>query len=98
VKHLIFGAVGAALIVVSTAAHAGEGQAVYDKRCAMCHNKMPPKIGDKAAWAPRIKTGVDALTASSIKGKGKMPPQVGKTGLTPAQVRAAVEYMVSRSK
>ena len=34
-----------------------------------------PKFGDKAAWAPRIKDGVDALHASALKGKGAMPPE-----------------------
>ena len=34
-----------------------------------------PKVGDKAAWAPRIAQGIDALTANAIKGKGAMPPQ-----------------------
>ena len=88
----------AVLGVAASAAHAAEGQSVYDKKCGMCHNKIAPKIGDKAAWAPRLKTGVDALVANTIKGKGKMPPQVGKSGLTNAQVKAAVEYMVTRSK
>lgn len=91
-------AAAAVLGVAASAAQASDGQAVYDKKCGMCHNKIPPKIGDKAAWAPRIKTGIDALVANSIKGKGKMPPQVGKSGLTNAQVKTAVEYMVARSK
>lgn len=88
----------ALLGIAASAVQASEGQSVYDKKCGMCHNRIAPKIGDKAAWAPRIKTGVDALVANSIKGKGKMPPQVGKSGLTNAQVKAAVEYMVTRSK
>jgi cytochrome c5 len=68
------------------------------QKCNVCHSKIPPKLGDKVAWAPRIKTGIDALSAAAIKGKGKMPPQVGKSGLTPAQVKAAVQYMVDHSK
>ena len=38
-----------------------------------------PKLGDKAAWAPRAATGKDALLASVIKGKGAMPPKAGAT-------------------
>ena len=56
-----------------------------------------PKFGDKAAWAPRIKTGLDALTASVIKGKGAMPPK-GGSAASDADIRAAVEYMVSAAK
>ena len=67
-------------------------------KCGMCHNKIAPKIGDKAAWAPRIKKGTGVMVANTVKGIGKMPPQVGKTGLTEAQVKAAVEHLVSRSK
>jgi cytochrome c5 len=57
-----------------------------------------PKLGDKAAWAPRIQTGTDSLVQSVLKGKGAMPPKGGNTSLNEAQVRAAVEFMVSQSK
>jgi cytochrome c5 len=56
-----------------------------------------PKLGDKAAWAPRIATGIDAMTASVIKGKGAMPPKAG-TSASDADLRAAVEYMVAASQ
>ncbi len=57
-----------------------------------------PKLGDKAAWAPRIGTGIDALVKSVIGGKGAMPPKAGNPSLTDAEIRAAVEYMVGESK
>jgi cytochrome c5 len=97
-RLVIFAAATAVLAFAATSARAADGQAVYTKRCAVCHTKISPKLGDKAAWAPRISKGIDAMTLSTIKGKGKMPPQVGKSGLTNAEVRAAVEYMVQRSK
>ena len=59
---------------------------------------MPPKLGDKAAWQPRIKTGADALLAAVIKGKGAMQPRAGNRALWDADIRAAVEYIVSQSK
>lgn len=77
---------------------AADGKAVYSKACAVCHTAMPPKLGDKAAWAPRIATGTDALVASVIKGKGAMPPKGGNKSLSDSDIRAAVEYMVSQSK
>ena len=38
-----------------------------------------PKLGDAAAWAPRIKTGTDSLVQSVLKGKGAMPPKIAPT-------------------
>lgn len=93
----MFTAATAVLAITASAAQADGGQLVYDQHCAMCHNKIPPKLGDKAAWAPRLKKGTDAMVASAVNGKGVMKPQT-KAGLTPAQIRAAVEYMVARSK
>jgi cytochrome c5 len=80
---------------------AADGKAVYNQTCIACHMQSvagSPKLGDKAAWAPRIKTGTDALVQSVLKGKGAMPPKGGNTSLNEAQVRAAVEFMVSQSK
>ena len=91
-----------ALAVMAALAAAGpvaaaDGKAVYDKTCSACHNNMAPKLGDKAAWAPRVKLGADALTASVIKGKGAMPPKAGST-LPDADIKAAVEYIISKAK
>ena len=57
-----------------------------------------PKLGDNAAWAPRIKAGSEALYDSAIKGKNAMPPKGGNASLSDADVKAAVDYMVSQSK
>ena len=93
----MFTAATAVLAIAASPAQAGDGRTIYDQRCAACHTKMPPKLGDKAAWAPRIKKGTDAMVASAVNGKGVMKAQT-KAGLTPAQIRAAVEYMIERSK
>lgn len=93
------GIVAVAAIVTSVAiAQAAGGEAVYTRHCAMCHNAMSPKLGDKAAWAPLIKGGTDALVATTLKGKGVMPPQRSVAGLTEADVKAAVEYMESKAQ
>lgn len=97
-KVAFFGVLLAGVVMTATAAVAADGQAVYDANCAACHKMMKPKTGDKAAWAPLISQGVDALTAATIKGKGMMPPKGGKPALTDAEVRAAVQYMVDKSK
>ena len=76
------------------------GEALYKQVCTACHAQSvagSPKFGDKAAWAPRIKTGIDAMTASVIKGKGAMPPK-GGSAAPDADIRAAVEYMANAAK
>ena len=83
------------------AAPAGGGKATFDAVCGVCHVAGvagAPKFGDKAAWAPRIKTGLDALHASALKGKGAMPPKGGNPALSDADVSAAVDYMVAAAK
>lgn len=89
---------GAVVVASGAMAAAPNGQAVYDANCAACHKMMKPKTGDKAAWAPLIAQGVDTLTATTIKGKGMMPPKGGKPNLSDAEVKAAVEFMVDKSK
>jgi cytochrome c5 len=73
-----------------------DGKKVWDKSCAGCHAMFAPKTADKAAWAPFVKLGADAVTASVIKGKGTMPPKGGAK--TEADVRASVEYILDKMK
>lgn len=91
----------AATATASAASPAAEGKAVYDQTCHVCHGTGlagSPKFGDKAAWAPRIATGIDALHNAAIHGLNAMPPKGGNTALTDAQVKAAVDYMVAAAK
>ena len=83
------------------AAGSADGKAVYDKICFACHAQGlagAPKLGDKAAWAPRIKQGTATLVQSVTQGKGAMPPKAGSPALTDAELRAGVDFMVSQSK
>ncbi len=77
------------------------GKTTFDTVCTACHGTGvagAPKLGDKAAWAPRIKTGKDALYAAALRGKGAMPAKGGNPALPDADVKAAVDYMVSTAK
>lgn len=85
------------LLIVSPAA-ATEGEQVYVKACAMCHNVMRPKFGDKEDWKPLVQQGRDALVAAVIKGKGAMPPNAGNSDLSKKDIEAAVDYMLSQVK
>jgi cytochrome c5 len=83
-----------------TAAAAGGGEALYKQACFACHAAGvagAPKLGDKAAWAPRLAQGAPQLVQSAIKGKGAMPPRGGSSA-SDAEIKAAVDYMTAASK
>ena len=87
--------------VVTVSASDEIGQSVYTKSCATCHDSGvmgAPKLGDKTAWSGLIAEGVDDLTHNAIMGEGKMPPKGGNMQLTDAEVKAAVMYMMEKSK
>ena len=94
-------AAAATVAAAAPAAQAGAAApALYTQSCQTCHGAGiagAPKVGDKAAWAPRVAQGIDALTASAIKGKGAMPPKGGSTA-SDADIKAVVTYMANASK
>jgi cytochrome c5 len=72
---------------------------VYKAQCGACHEvgaAGAPKLGDTAAWAPRIKTGYEALLNSALKGKGAMAAQAGGE-YSDAEIGRAVAYMANKS-
>lgn len=76
------------------------GKALYNQACLACHAAGvagAPKLGDKKAWEPLIASGMDAMMKIAIEGKGAMPPR-GATNATDAELRNAVEYMVSEAQ
>jgi cytochrome c5 len=78
-----------------------DGKKVFDATCSACHTPGvagAPKLADKAAWAPRLKQGMDALYAAALKGKGAMPAKGGNASLPDADVKAAVDYMAAAAK
>lgn len=88
---------------VADAARA-DGKKIYEGACAACHGSGvagAPKMGDKAAWAPRIKQGSSTLYDHAIKGfqgKAGVMPAKGGSAASDDEVKAAVDYMVSASK
>ncbi len=76
------------------------GEEVVKTVCAACHMTgaaNAPKIGDKAAWAPRLKLGVDGLLKTSIAGKGAMPPRGGVPDLSDTELARAIVNMANQS-
>ncbi len=73
------------------------GEAAFTTVCSSCHAlgiNGAPKIGDHAAWAPRIAQGKETLYTHAIGGKGLMPARGGTTW-PDVTIRQAVDYMVS---
>jgi cytochrome c5 len=84
----------------SAAAVPTTGEQAYTQVCSACHGtgvNGAPKIGDHAAWGPRIAQGKDTLYKDAISGKGNMPAKGGTTW-PDATIRMAVDYMVSQNK
>lgn len=101
--------VAASMILAAASAVAADdlakGKTVYDTACFACHAAGvagAPKMGDKAAWAPRIKQGLDVMKTHALQGftgkSGVMPAKGGRTDLADADVASAVAYMVNQSK
>jgi cytochrome c5 len=83
------------------AAGKADGKKIFDTTCVVCHGAGiagAPKAGDKAAWAPRLKSGMNALYTSALKGKNAMPPKGGNNALSDAEVKAAVDYLAGLAK
>ena len=78
-----------------------DGATVYNTICVVCHAAGlagAPKTGDKAAWAPRIATGLEALLKSATNGKNAMPARGGAANLSDDEVKAGVDHMVGLVK
>ena len=82
-------------------ANRDKSKEIYASKCAMCHDSGAagaPIKGDKKAWAPRIKQGMDTLYKTAISGKGAMPPKGGAGGLSDSEFKKVVDFIVNSSK
>lgn len=86
---------------VAAASGPRSGQAVYDTKCATCHATgaaNAPKLGDVAAWAPRVTKGMSVLYTSAISGFNGMPAKGLCFDCSDDELKAAVDYMAENSK
>ncbi|RZU46936.1 cbb3-type cytochrome c oxidase subunit III [Fluviicoccus keumensis] len=77
------------------------GEAVFKAVCTTCHTAglmNAPKFGDKAAWAPRIAQGKPTLYSHALAGIRMMPAKGTCANCTEGEIKAAVDYMVSKAK
>ena len=85
----------------TTASSTRSGEEIFNSACTACHSTGAagaPKVGDKEAWAPRIATGMDTLLEVAGKGKNAMPPRGTCGNCSDDELKAAIEYMVSKSQ
>ncbi len=104
-KNLMIATAATVALMASVTTAQADGQKTYQTACFACHGTGAagaPKVGDKAAWAPRIAQGIETLDKHAIKGfkgkKGVMPAKGGRSDMSDADVIAAVAYMVEHSK
>ena len=60
------------------------GAQIVEAQCSKCHRESvggAPRIGEIAAWAPRLKEGLDKLVRAAIHGHGGMPPRGDRADL-----------------
>lgn len=80
------------------------GEQVYNAACFACHGSGvggAPKLGDAAAWKPRVGQGAATLNKHALEGyqgsAGYMPPKGGRVDLSDDEIIAAVDFMVGES-
>ena len=82
------------------AAQPRSGQEIFKATCAACHETGAagaPKIGDKAAWAKRVKEPFATLLKDSINGIRAMPARGGNAELSDEDMARAIVYMANQS-
>ena len=75
------------------------GEELFNAVCTACHSTGAagaPKMGDKAAWAPRIGVGLDVLVKSATVGKNAMPPK-GGSDASEEELTRAIVFMANKS-
>jgi len=87
-----------ALPICSVAAEFRErtGEEVVQKQCSHCHQdglNGAPRVGDRAAWIPRMSKGLHELVQSAVHGHGAMPARGGMADLSDREIESAIVYM-----
>ena len=77
------------------------GKTLYNSVCQACHVAGvagAPKLDDKAAWEPRVALGNETLYQSVLMGKNMMPARGGATNASDEDIKAAVDFMLTKVK
>jgi cytochrome c5 len=77
------------------------GEQVYSQFCFACHATGAagaPKLGDTAAWAPRMEQGMDTLFQHTLSGIRAMPPKGTCNACSDDELRGALQHMVDAAQ
>ncbi len=87
------------------AALPADGTAAYQAACVACHGAGiagAPKVGDKAAWGPRIAQGKATLYKHALEGfngkSGVMPAKGGQAAWPDDLIKQTVDHMVEMNQ
>jgi cytochrome c5/cytochrome c553 len=83
------------------AAVSRSGESIFNTVCTACHTTGAagaPKLGDKAAWSSRLAEGKDTLYQHALHGFKVMPAKGTCTDCSDEEIKAAVDYMVSKAR
>src|SRR5690606_41920087 len=88
----------AVLAALSTHAQAFDVAAKYQQSCSVCHANAvagAPKSVDKAAWEPRLATGMATVVRSVSNGLTAVPPRGLCMDCTADQYQKLSNYVAS---
>jgi len=74
---------------------------IYVNVCSACHREGgldAPRVGSRKDWAPRIAKGMDTLHQHALYGFNSMPPRGTCNRCSDDDIKAAVDYMVEKSR
>lgn len=91
-------------VVAAAAETAGNGlglsgEQIYNQFCTVCHAAGvagAPKLGDKAAWKPRVDQGIEKLLQHATQGLNAMPPKGTCAQCSDGDLKSAIEYMINK--
>jgi cytochrome c5 len=91
----------AAAPVAAAGGAAKTGEQVFTTTCTSCHSTGAagaPKVGDAAAWTPRLteRGGKDGMYKSAMGGFKGMPAKGLCFACSEDEIKGAVDYMLSK--
>lgn len=89
------------VVVAAAPTEPRSGEEVYNSFCFACHATGvggAPKVGDVAAWEPRIGKGMEALWGTMQNGLNAMPAKGTCQNCSDDELRASMNYLVESAQ